>query len=58
MVLVGSTYLRQGLIVQHCGYFLIHMVLRYPINMLVIVVVMSELLYLGGLMDKGVVQYY
>ena len=33
MVLIGSIYLRQGLVVRHCGYFLIHMGLRYPKNM-------------------------
>ena len=30
MVWVDSIYLRQGLIVLDCGYFLIHMELLYP----------------------------
>ena len=45
MVLVGSIYLRQGLIVRHCGYFLIHMVLRYPKNMFILKVYRQNVLY-------------
>ena len=45
MVLVGSIYLRQGLIVRHCGYFLIHMVLRCPKNMFVLKVYQQNVLY-------------
>ena len=45
MVLVNSTFLRQGLIVRRCGYFLIHMGLRYPKNMFVLRVYQQNVLY-------------
>ena len=45
MVQVDSIFLRQGLIVRRCGYFLIHMGLRYPKNMFVLKVYQQNVLY-------------
>ena len=42
---VCSIYLHQGLIVRHCGFFLIHMGLRYPKNMFVLKVCQQNVLY-------------
>ena len=42
---VDSICFCQGLIVQHCGYFLIHMGQRYPKNMFVLKVYRQNVLY-------------
>ena len=41
----GSFYLRQGLIVLHCGRFLIHMGLLYPKNKFCVRVYQQNVLY-------------
>ena len=45
MVRVDSFCLRRGLIVQHCAYFLIHMVLLYPKNKFFVRVYQQNVLY-------------
>ena len=45
MVQVDSIYLHRDLNVQHCGYFLIHMVLLYSKNMFVLRVYQQNILY-------------
>ena len=47
MVQIDSIYLRQDLTVRRCGYFLIHMGLRYPKNMFVLKVYQQNVLYFG-----------
>ena len=57
MVLVDSIYLCRGLIVQRCGYFLIHMVLVCPKNMFVLRVYQQNTLYFVEYGDSFVTSF-
>ena len=57
MVLVDSIYLRRHLIVQRCGYFLIHLVLMCPKNMFVFRVYQQIILYFCRIWDSFIASF-